>query len=260
MVIIAALLTKTRTEYTTLTVLQKTRDTKPILAINYKVYETSFGEKALAIALTADKIQEEYRNEITIILAVPFTEITRIVEATELVKIYAQHVDPIDPGPYTGYTPLEAIKEAGAKGTIINHSEHRIKISDIDIIIKKAHRLGLETLACADTPTVAAAIATLSPTAIAIEPPELIGTGTPVSKAKPEIITNTIRIAKLLAPDIPILAGAGITTGEDAEAAIKLGTQGILVSSTIMKSSNPEEKIRELTEALTNTWKTIKQT
>ncbi|HIQ23785.1 MAG TPA: triose-phosphate isomerase [Pyrodictium delaneyi] len=231
---------------------EATRDHKsvPVLAVNYKAYPTAFGETGLAVALTAEKLAEEYDGIIRFILAVPATEIVRISESTDKAVVYAQHADPVEPGAHTGYLPLEALKEAGAKGTLLNHSEHRIRLSDIDTIVRRATQLGLETLVCADTPTAAAAAAILSPTMIAIEPPELIGTGVPVSKAKPEIITSTIQLVRMVNPDIPILAGAGITTGEDAATAIKLGANGVLVASAIMKAKDPEAKLLELAEAL----------
>jgi len=221
-----------------------------VLAINYKAYPTAYGDKALAIALAADRLAEQYRGQVRIILAVPATEITRIAEAVDTAAVYAQHIDPVPPGAHTGHITAEAVKEAGAQGTLLNHSEKHITLTAIDQAIRRATTLGLETLVCADTPTAAAAAAALAPTMIAVEPPELIGTGIPVSKAKPEIITNTIKLAHTVNPEIPVLAGAGITNGEDAAAAIRLGAAGVLVASAVMKAPDPEEKIHELAEAM----------
>ena len=225
----------------------------PILAINFKAYPTAFGEKGLAIALAAEHIAAEYRDNLEVIVAVPATEIARISDTVEHVKVYGQHVDAIEPGAHTGFLPLEALKEAGARGTIINHSEHRVKLSDIDFVVRRATSLGMEVLVCADTPTAAAAAAALSPTMIAIEPPELIGTGIPVSRAKPEIVRETVKLIRMVNPEAIVLTGAGITVGEDAAAAIRLGTYGVLVASAVMKASDPEAKIRELAEALVRT-------
>ncbi len=227
----------------------------PVLAVNYKAYPTAFGEKGLAIALAAEKVAEEYSGQVRIVLAVPATEIARIAEVVDAATVYAQHADPVEPGAHTGYLPLEALKEAGAKGTLLNHSEHQVKLSHIDHVVHRAATLGMETMVCADTPAAAAAAAALSPTAVAIEPPELIGTGIPVSRAKPEIVTNTVKMIQLVNPDIPVLTGAGITSGDDAAAAIRLGTVGVLVASAVMKAKDPEAKIRELAEALANAWK-----
>ncbi len=226
---------------------------RAVLAVNFKAYPTAFGDRGVAVALSADRVAREYAGAVEVIIAVPLTEIARIAEIVEDAKPYAQHVDPVPLGPYTGYTPVEAVKQAGAKGTLVNHSEHRLKLSEIDTIVKRATMNGLETIVCADTPTASAAVAALAPTMIAIEPPELIGTGIPVSKAKPEIIKNTIQLVRRINHDTPVLAGAGITTGEDAKKAIQLGAQGVLVASTVMKNPDPEQKIRELAEALYQT-------
>ncbi len=223
---------------------------RPILAINFKAYPSAFGEKGLAIALAAEHVAEEYKGSIDIIVAVPATEIARVSDAVTSVHVFAQHVDPVEPGAHTGYLPLEAIVEAGAKGTLVNHSEHRLKLSDIDYIVRKARKMSVSTLVCADTPTAAAAVAALSPDIIAVEPPELIGTGIPVSKAKPEIIRDTVKLVRMINADVVVLTGAGITSGDDAAAAIRLGTLGVLVASAVMKASDPEAKIRELAEAM----------
>ncbi len=221
-----------------------------VLAVNFKAYTTAYGARGLAVALAADRVAKEYSGSLRVIVAVPATEIARIAESLEEAVVYAQHVDAVEPGAHTGAIPLEAVREAGAKGTLINHSERRVTLTHIDFVIRRATQLGMEVLACADTPTAAAAVAALSPTMLAVEPPELIGTGIPVSKAKPEVITNTLKLVRTVNADIPVLAGAGITSGDDAAAAVRLGAQGVLVASAVMKASDPETKMRELAEAM----------
>ena len=106
-------------------------------------------------------------------------------------------------------------------------------------------------IGCGDTPEAAAAIGVLGADIIAMEPPELIGTGISVSKAKPETIIKTIKIIReTFSIDKPILVGAGVTDKTDAEKAIALGAQGILVASSVMKAKNPGQKIIELAEGL----------
>jgi len=89
----------------------------------------------------------------------------------------------------------------------------------------------------------------LKPDIIAIEPPELIGTGIPVSKAKPEVITDTIRLVREINEKVVIVCGAGISRGEDVKAALKLGTQGVLVASGIVKVKDPYMVLRGFAEA-----------
>ncbi|MCC6022753.1 MAG: triose-phosphate isomerase [Desulfurococcaceae archaeon] len=219
----------------------------PVIVINYKVYNTSFGNSALSIAKAAEEVS--INTGVNIIVAPPATEI-RTLASNVSIPVYAQHVDPVDLGAYTGHIPPEAVKEAGAKGFIINHSERRIRVDEIARLVIKARNLGLNTLVCADTPEVAAALAVLNPDMIAIEPPELIGTGIAVSKAKPEIILSTVSRIRSVNNDVIILTGAGISTPEDVVKALELGTSGVLISSAIMKAKDPKKVINEMAEAV----------
>lgn len=224
---------------------------KPILAVNFKAYYPhSFGENAHRIAREAVRVWRE--TGVEVILAPPFTELRRIVEiisGTE-VKVFAQHADPVEPGAVTGFIPIEGLKDAGVHGVILNHSEHRLRVSDINHLVKKARALGLKTLVCADTPETGAAVAVLGPDMVAVEPPELIGTGVSVSKAKPEVVTGSVDMIRRVNKDVAILTGAGITTGEDAYMAVKLGTIGVLVASGIVKAKDPYQVMREMAESM----------
>jgi len=221
----------------------------PVLVINFKTYAQATGRRALELAKVAEKVAKDLNVEI--IVAVQPVDIRLVAENVEI-PVYAQHVDPIKPGAHTGHILPEAVKEAGAKGTLLNHSENRLRLDIINEAIQRAKEVGLDTIVCADKPETSAAIAVLKPTAIAIEPPELIGTGISVSKAKPEVITNTVNIIRKIDENIPILTGAGITFKDDVEKALNLGTQGVLVASAIVKAKSWEDKIKELALPLTN--------
>ncbi len=221
---------------------------KPIVAINYKAYPTAFGKAALDIAKQAESVAKELGFQVEIIVIPPFTELRTLAQAVEI-PVFAQHADAVKLGAVTGHIPLEIIKDTGAAGVMLNHSENRIRIDQIDYVVKKAKELGVRTLVCANTPEVSAAVAALEPEMVAVEPPELIGTGIPVSKAKPEIITGTVERVRKVSKDVVILTGAGITKGEDVEAAIKLGTLGVLVASAVMKAKNPREVILDMAQA-----------
>jgi len=112
-------------------------------------------------------------------------------------------------------------------------------------------RIGLVSVVCTNTAQVSAAVAALEPDIIAIEPPELIGTGIPVSKVKPEIVADTVALIQRINRNIPVLCGAGITRGEDAAAATKLGTRGVLVSSGVVKTKDPSKALLDLAEGVT---------
>ncbi len=218
----------------------------PIILINFKTYTESTGQRALELAEQAERAHQE--TQVIIGVAPQFADLPTIARAVNI-PVFSQHIDPIKPGSYTGHILVESVKEAGATGTLINHSEKQLKLSDIDETIKLARNNDLTICVCANNPSISMAIATLEPDILAIEPPELIGTGIPVSKAKPEVITDTIKLVRKVNPNVIILCGAGITQPEDVTAAIRLGTQGVLVASGIVKAKNPYTIIRQFAEA-----------
>ena len=166
------------------------------------------------------------------------------------VECWAQHVDPIEPGSNTGATLAEAVADAGATGTLVNHSEHRLTLADIDGVLGATTRTDLETVVCANNPDQVAAAAALGPDAVAVEPPALIGTGTPVSKADPEIVEAAVDAAAAVDDSVPVLCGAGISTGEDVVAARELGAEGVLLASGVAKAADPAAALADLVEPL----------
>jgi triosephosphate isomerase len=177
-------------------------------------------------------------------VAPQYIDIPLIVNNTSI-PVFAQHVDAEIPGSYTGYVTPESIKEAGACGSIINHSEHRLRTDVIEDTIKRCKSIGLLTCVCANTATIGKALAALNPEIIAVEPPELIGGNISVSKAKPEVIIDSVRMIKSVNSRLHSLCGAGIKTGEDVAMALKLGSEGILVASGVVKAKYPESVLRE---------------
>jgi triosephosphate isomerase len=222
----------------------------PIILVNFKTYAEATGRNALKLAQTADKINQE--TGVALGVAPQYVDIASIVQAVSI-PVFAQHIDPVTHGSFTGHVLPEAVKEAGAIGTLINHSERRLKLADIDAAITRAQQVGLVTVICSNNSAVSAAIAALKPNMVAVEPPELIGSGIPVSKAKPEIVSSTVDLVKRVNPEVIVLCGAGITTGEDVAAALKLGTQGVLVASGIVKAKDQYKALLDFAEAITKT-------
>jgi len=220
----------------------------PLILVNFKTYSEATGRKAVKLAKTAEKISLE--TEVCIGLAPQFVDIASIA-STVSVPVFAQHIDPIAPGRFTGHILPEAIREAGAVGTLINHSERQLKPADIDATITRARESDLLSVVCANSAAVSAATAAFKPNMIAVEPPELIGTGIPVSKAKPEVVSGTVDLVKSINPDVVILCGAGITRGEDVAAALRLGTEGVLVASGVVKAKDPYKVLLEFAESIT---------
>jgi len=103
---------------------------------------------------------------------------------------------------------------------------------------------------CTNNIATSTAAAALEPDTIAVEPPELIGSGIPVSKAQPEVVSNTVNSVRNLNKEVHLLCGAGISTGEDVKAAIKLGTEGVLLASGVVKAKDPKAVLMSMAENL----------
>ncbi len=219
----------------------------PLILINFKTYAEATGKNAVELARIAKEVN--LKTDVCVAVAPQSVDISRISREIDI-PVFAQHIDPITYGSYTGHILPQAVKEAGAIGTIINHSERRLQLTDINVAIGMARETGLTSVVCADTAEVSAAVAALKPDMIAVEPPELIGTGVPVSKAKPEVVTNSIELIKKVNPAVVVLCGAGITKGEDVEAALKLGTEGILIASGVVKAKDQYTALLDLAEAI----------
>ncbi|RLE39310.1 triose-phosphate isomerase [Candidatus Woesearchaeota archaeon] len=207
----------------------------PFVLVNFKAYKEATGKQAMILAKACDRAAKETNANIAI--APQLLDIERIYEVVDI-PIVAQHVDPINLGKHTGFILPEAVRSAGAIGTLINHSEHPVRFIDIEKTIERCIETGLKSIVCAPNSADARLIDALQPNFIAIEPPELIAGRISVSKAKPHIIQN---IAKYL--KTPLLVGAGIHNSKDIKLAIDLGAKGVLLSSAVVKARKPKDAL-----------------
>ena len=219
----------------------------PIVILNYKTYLESSGEKALELAYALKSASEE--SGITMVAAPQAADIYRIQNQISL-PVFAQHIDPITPGGHTGSNLIETLIEAGISGSLINHSENRMKLADIDEVIQLCKKNNIESCVCTNNIQTSKAIATFNPDAVAVEPPELIGSGIPVSQAQPEVVEDSVKGVKSINKNIKVLCGAGISTGDDMAAAMDLGADGVLLASGIVKAQNPKEALLDLVSKL----------
>jgi len=219
------------------------RLTVPVLVINFKVYRESIGANAIRLAKAAEKVAND--TGACIVICPPHTDLARIASETGI-HVWAQGAEAVEPGGFTGHVPLEAVKESGATGILINHSEKKLKISEIEYLAAKARKLGLRTCICTNNVATSAACAALSPDFVAVEPPELIGGDISVTTADPKIVSDTVQAVRKVSGDVIVLCGAGVKNGKDVRKAIELGSGGVLVASGVVKAKDPEAAIRDL--------------
>jgi len=214
--------------------------------INCKNYEEIVGEKIIKIAKTAEKLSKKYN--IPIAIAPPHHLIPLITKFK--ITVLAQHLDDKKIGSTTGFMIPEIVKKSKIHGSLINHSEHRISEKEIKSLVKRLQKLRLKTVLCVKNVNEVKKYAKLNPTFIAIEPPELIGTGRAISTERPVLITNAVKAVKSAKNSTKLLCGAGIISGEDVSRAKELGSKGILVASGIVKARNWEKIISEFCKGL----------
>ena len=215
----------------------------PILVINFKNFEGIFEKKAIQLARVAQDVSQRLGVEIVVS---PPNPVLSSVTGTLKIPVYAQHVDVEKIGSSTGSVIPELLKSIGVSGAIVNHSEKRVSIQTISDAIERLRDIGLISLVCARTPEEVSRIAKLGPDLLAVEPPELIGSGRSVSKVQPGIITESVKASRNSNPRVHLLCGAGVVSGEDVEIALKLGADGILIASGVVKSTDWKSKIEEL--------------
>jgi len=172
-------------------------------------------------------------------------DLARVVAAVRC-PVLAQHVDPVDAGARTGSVPPESVRAAGGRGSLLNHSEHPLAGPEVENAAQRLETLGLVAVVCAGTVERARALAGVAPAYLAVEPPELIGGDRAVSTVRPEVVSDTVRAVRQVAPACRVLCGAGVHDRNDVRRAIELGSSGVLVASAVARAADPRAAIVEL--------------
>jgi len=212
-----------------------------MIFVNFKTYQQGTGELALSLAKICAEVAKE--TGVQIIPIVQVADIFRL--NSQGLTVWAQHVDSIDFGPNTGKILPEALITAGAKGTLLNHSENKISKERVASTIKRIQSLSnldFKVLVCVASVEEGQQIVVFKPDFLAYEPPELIGGQISVSQARPEVISDFVSQIK----EVSILVGAGIHHQEDVKKALQLGVKGVLVSSDVVLATSPKQALLNL--------------
>jgi triosephosphate isomerase len=212
-----------------------------MIVLNLKTYPESIQKALLFTDITKEVVDD---TGLRIIICPPALFLH---EASERFSdVFAQHVDAEPAGAHTGSVPVDLLKATKVRGSLVNHSEKRVPAEKIKPTIESLHKHGLESLVCAATTNEAVDIAHHTPAYVAVEPPELIGSGLSVSKAKPEIVINSVKAVKEVNHKIRVLCGAGVSNKEDVKKALELGSEGVLLASAFVKAPDPKAFLEEL--------------
>lgn len=208
-----------------------------MIIINFKNYK--FGNEALNLAKKIKKYLPKA------IICPATADIWQISQNTKL-AVYAQHVSSLEGNRNTGFDLPESIKSAGASGTLLNHSEHKIPFSQIKKSLAKLSKLKLKVIVCVSSLREAKKISRfhIKPYAIAFEDPKLISTGKSITQYNPKTIKKFVKI--LGNKNIIQLCGAGINSTQDVIKAKLFGCKGVLIASAIANSKNPVPLLKKI--------------
>jgi triosephosphate isomerase len=223
--------------------------TPPFFEIGPKAY--LYGKDVLELARHADKVGKKY--DVQIIITPQYVDIPILARVMENVLVFAQHMDSLEVGRGVGSVLPEALKAAGAVGVLLNHAEKKLLKDELERTIKRADKIGLATMVCADTLQDAAMVAYMEPNIIIAESPDLIGVGRRDENDQLAIHRINEAVWKIN-PDIRVLHGAGIRCGQDVYDVIANGAQGTGSTSGIVLSNDPFGMVEEMARSVREAW------
>ncbi len=220
---------------------------RPVFLINFKNYGEILGEGAVRLAVTAERVSRDF--DVEFIVAPPAPMLSAVAGAVGI-PVFSQSVSDGQEGKSTGAIIPEALKGCRCSGSIINHSESRVPPEKVIRLVPRMKELGLATCVCGEDAGEVTRMVKSGAEYLAVEPPELIGTGVAVSTTRPDLLREVVSSVRGAGFAGKLLCGAGIVSGEDAGAAVRLGTDGVLVASSVVKSKDWDSKLRELATGL----------
>jgi triosephosphate isomerase len=114
---------------------------KKIVAGNWKM--NTLLKDGMELAKAVEKLEKKKQSDALLIIAPPFTHLSRIKELIEGVKLAAQNCASEDSGAYTGEVSPDMLLSVGAEYVIIGHSERRSYYHEDDALLNKKTKLAL---------------------------------------------------------------------------------------------------------------------
>lgn len=212
-----------------------------MILVNFKIYKETFGEGAVRLAKICKKAAE--KTKVKIIPVVSAVDVYRIKNEVGI-EVVVQQVDEYHNGAKTGFISPEQVKQAGAMGALINHSEQREKSGTIKKKLAQWPNNFWSIVCIQSWGQVETWAKKLQSTYVAYEPKYLIG-----NKDK-SVVSECRGTIEKLAEKYKgrLIIGAGIHSQEDIVLGRKMGAKGFLVASKIVLANDPEKELTSLAE------------
>ncbi|MEA3355030.1 MAG: triose-phosphate isomerase [Patescibacteria group bacterium] len=215
-----------------------------MIFLSLKTYPQASGDQVIKLCQIVKKVQD--KTKIKIMVGAQAFDIRRIKKEVGI-EVWAQHLDPIDPGRHFGWLSPYSAKQAGATGTMINHAEHAVDFDTIKATMKKCQSHNLKTLVGTDSINLAKKVINLKPNYLAFENPDLIAGNTSFVDVDADRIKQVIDLTPM-----PFFVGAGISKKSHVQKTIKLGGQGVILASGVIKANDQETALYDLASGFQN--------
>ena len=210
-----------------------------MILINFKIYQETFGNRAIELAKIVKEVGDKYK--IRIVITTSALDAFRIQQETGA-EVWLQNVDEYNNGKHTGWISMEQAASLGINGSLVNHFEHQSPRGKVSQIISSKPK-SFEIMCCAKTiGQIEKWIAKSKPDYILYEPPELIGSNTDSVSSRPESIKRAVAASG----EIPLMVGAGVKNKEDVIVSLKMGASSVGLASNFVLSNNPRLVLEDI--------------
>jgi triosephosphate isomerase len=114
---------------------------KKIVAGNWKM--NTLLKEGMELAKAVEKLEKEKSSDALVIIAPPYTHLSRVKELIQGVKLSAQNCASEESGAFTGEVSPDMLKSVGVEYVILGHSERRAYYGEDDILLNKKTKLAL---------------------------------------------------------------------------------------------------------------------
>jgi triosephosphate isomerase (TIM) len=217
-----------------------------LIAGNWKMYKGPAEAAEFCVAL-----RDEVLDDVDVVICPPYVSLAvtvQLLAGTEI-GVAAQNVHWEENGAYTGEISAPMLRELGAYGAIVGHSERRLYFGETDDTVgRRAHaalEAGLFVIACVGETedereagrtedVLRRQLSVLEPDdnlVVAYEPVWAIGTG---KTATPELAQDAHSFVKSLL-DVPVLYGGSVKPDNAAELLAQPDVDGALVGGASLE-------------------------
>jgi len=190
-------------------------------------------------------------HSVRVVLTVPTALISVIAGLDTGVLVFGQGMDPDAMGSSVGRVTAEGLQDAGASGVMLNHDSHLMSPDELARTVERARGSGLQTIVCAGGESEAVAVANLGPTAVLLEPPELIGTDGSVDRAWIRPFNLSVRRAH---PRLLLMHAGGVSSPGIARAIMRAGADGTGSTSGVLGTGDYAVSARAFVQATRAGW------